>query len=156
MRQNNAGGIVARVKTDFPGSLKFLVKEVLHPVPVLEEFLRVCRICDVNVIDKAKSAYAAGGDTKASVHPLRTGEGEFPLVQQMFQRMDVQILVTLVADEIMPVPFMIAHEEILAMGCLDVLPVCKAIINSEDWRMIVDFIVYSVVIQPGERSLYFF
>ena len=77
-------------------------------------------------------------------------------MKHMLQGVNVKVFVALVADEIMPVPFMIAHEEILAMGCLDVLPVCKAIINSEDWRMIVDFIVYSVVIQPGERSLYFF
>ena len=37
-----------------------------------------------------------------------------------------------------------------------ILAMSQAILNSEDCRVIVDLMAYSVVIQPGERSLYLF
>lgn len=40
----------------------------------------------------------------------------------MLQSVNVQVLMTLVAYEVMPVPFMVTHKEILAMSRLDVLP----------------------------------
>ena len=77
-------------------------------------------------------------------------------MKHMLQGVNVKVFVALVADEIMPVPFMVAHEEILAVGRLDVLPVRQAVLDGEYCRVIVDFIGYSMVIQPGECSLYFF
>ena len=77
-------------------------------------------------------------------------------MKHMLQSMDIQILMALVADEIMAIPFMIAHEEVLAVGRLDVLPVGKAILYRENGRMIVDLIGNSMFIQPGKRSLYLF
>lgn len=77
-------------------------------------------------------------------------------MKHMLQGINVKVLVTLVADEIMPVPFMIAHKEVLAMRRLDVLPVRQAVLDGEDGRVIIDLIGYSVVIQPGECSLYLF
>lgn len=44
----------------------------------------------------------------------------------------------------------------LAVGRLDVLPVRQAVLDGEYCRVIVDLIGYSMVIQPGECSLYFF
>ena len=70
--------------------------------------------------------------------------------------MNVEVFMALVADEIMPVPFMVAHKKVLAMRRLDVLPVRQAVLNGEDGRVIIDFIGYSMVIQPSERSLYLF
>ncbi len=152
----NACCVVARVKTDFLGSLKFLVKEVLHPVPILKKFFRIGSFCYIDVVDKAESTYAARSDAQASIHPLRRGKREFPLMKHMLKGVDIQILVALVADKIMPIPFMVSHEEVLAVGRLDVLPVGKAILYREDGRMIVDLIVDSMLIQPGKRSLYLF
>ena len=77
-------------------------------------------------------------------------------MKHMFQGVYIQILVTLVTDKVMAVSFMIAHKEVLAMGCLYVLPIGKTILNSEDCGMIVHLIGNPVVIQPGKRSLYFF
>ena len=77
-------------------------------------------------------------------------------MKHMLQGVDIQILMALVTDEIMPIPFMIAHEEVLAVRRLDILPVRKAILYRENGRMIVNLIGNSVVIQPGKRSLYLF
>ena len=59
-------------------------------------------------------------------------------MQHMLKGMDVEILVTLVADEVMTVALVVAHKEVLAVGSLDILPISKAILYGEDCRMIVD------------------
>ena len=71
VRKYNACSVVARMKADFLSRLQFLVKEVLHSVTIIKEFLRISSSCYVDVIDEAKSTYAAGSDAQASVHPLR-------------------------------------------------------------------------------------
>ena len=70
--------------------------------------------------------------------------------------MNVEVLVALETDEIMPIALVVAEKQILAMRRIYVLPVCKGFLDGKKWRMIMDLVSNPVCIQPGEGSEYLF
>ena len=66
----------------------------------------------------------------------------------MLKRMNVEFLVTLEHDKIMPVALVIAEEEVLAMDGIYLLPVFESELDRRKRRMSVDFISESV---PAEK-----
>ena len=126
------------------GVAKIGVKEVFDPVSVVKEFLRIGSGCDIDVVDQSERAYRAGAHAETSFHPRRAGKTQLALMKKMFKGMDVQVFVTLEADQIMPVALVIAEKQVLAVGGVYVLPVCKGFLDGKKGRMVMDLVAYPV------------
>ena len=153
MGKDDAGGIITWMETDLLRRLKVLVQEILHPMAIVKQLLRVGGVPDADVMDEAEGADAAGRDTQASFHPFRRCEGKLALMQHMLQRVYVQILVALVTYEIVTVALVVTHEEVLAMRRLDVLPVSQALFNREQRWVVVHLVRDIVLLKPGKSLL---
>ena len=77
-------------------------------------------------------------------------------MQHVLEAVDVKALVAFEADQIVAVAFVVPHEEILAVGRIDVFPICKGFLNGEKRRMIVYLIFNAVGIKPRERAFNLF
>ena len=68
----------------------------------------------INIVHKSKKRDASWLHSKVTHHTLGTGKTEFPLVQPVLHVMNVHRETTVHYDEVMPVAFMVAEEEVLA------------------------------------------
>ena len=101
---------------------------------VLEEFLRI-GAGQVHVMDKAERGDASREKSQAAGHPFRRGEGEFPLAELMLQIVDREVLVALKTDQIVTVPLVVPHEQVLAVGAVDELPILERGLYGRERRM---------------------
>ena len=154
VRQDHACGIVARVETHAWGILQFSVYEIFDAMAVREQFLGVCSLGNVYVVDKPECAHRSGADPQAAVHPLGTCKTEFALVQHMLQGVDIKVFVTLETHQIVAVPFVIAEEQVLAMQGINVLPILQRFLYGRKRRMIMHLIRNAVAVQPVQGGSY--
>ena len=120
------------MKTDPFGHFQVLIDKKLDTMSVGEEFpdtdilsyIGEHRLlsrgirggdCQTHILNEAERSHRAGMHAEAAQHPLLGGEGQLSLPEFVLKSVDVQILVALEGDEIMPVALVIAHEEVLAM-----------------------------------------
>ena len=92
------------------------------------------------VVDQAEQRYRTRHGSQAAFHPLLGGEGEFALVQLVFQAVDVHLLVAFQNHQIVPVAFMISEKEVLAVGRIEVFPVFHRFFDGGQGRMLVHHI----------------
>lgn len=67
--------------------------------------------------------------------------------------MDVQVLVALHADEIVPVSLVIAEKQVLAVRAIQIFPVSQSLFYGKQWRMCMKFIRDAVPFKEIEHFL---
>ena len=115
--------------------------------------------CQTHILNEAERSHRAGMHAEAADHPLLGGEGQLSLPEFVLKSVDVQILVALEGDEIMPVALVIAHEEVLAMRRGQVFPILESLFNGRKRRVAVQLKVNAVGLEkirdPGDAHGYF-
>lgn len=153
MTQDDTGGVVARVEADLLSSHKILIEEIFHAMSIGEKLLWT-RVFYVYVVDQSECGHRAWMQAEAAHHPLLRCERKLAFVQHMLQRVYVQVLVAFHAYEIVTVPLVVAHEDILAVSAVYVLPVGKRLLNREERRVGVDLIWKIVCLEEIKDFLY--
>ena len=164
------------MKTDPFGHFQVLIDKKLDTMSVGEEFpdtdilSHLCEYrllsrgirggdCQPHILNEAERGHRARMDSEAANHPLLGGKGQLSLPEFVLKSVDVQILVALEGDEIMPVALVIAHEEVLAMRRGQVFPILESLFNGRKRRVAVQLKVNAVGLEkirdPGDAHGYF-
>ena len=90
------GGVDARVKTHALGVLQLPVEEYMHVV--------------FRVVDEAERGHGTGHHPQVLHQPRLRGKAQLPLVELLFDVVDVHVLVAVEADQIVLVALVVAEE----------------------------------------------
>ena len=75
------------------------------------------------VIHQAEGAYRSGLHPEIFFQPPSRSKTELALGQVLLQQLHVKVAILFKNDQVMPVAFVVAEKEILAVGRVDILPV---------------------------------
>lgn len=120
---DDGGGVVVGVKTQ---------GRLVEQVPVGKEVHVVFR-----VVDQSEGRHRAGEQPQVAFHPFFGGEGQFALMQPLFQVVDGQVLGAVEDDQVMAVAFLVAEKQILAVHRTVLPPVLLGFFDGGSGRVVV-------------------
>lgn len=114
----------------------------------------------VGIVDETEGRHAAWLKTEVFQHSLSRGEAELAggveasghktLLEATLKVVDVHVMITVEAYEVVLVAFVVAEEEILAVDAAVILPPSLCFFYSLAFRMAVACVRYLVLVQPSE------
>ena len=125
-------GINTGMKTNALRSLKIFIEKEMDVV--------------FRIVDQSERRHGAGSQPEIFHQSLVGSEGQFPLIEAVFQIVNLQVVCMFQHDQVVAVAFMIAEEDVFAVSGFDVGPVFPGLFNGRSRRMLI----------VGERDIQFF